>query len=225
MSPPERRRPRGRPATPVLSPEKITAAAVRLITARGYRALTMANLAHELKVSPSALYNHVAAKRDVLRWIQDHVNQAIDCTRFAHEPWDVALTAWARSYRAAYAAHTPLVPVIAVMPVAGSPHTVAMYEAVAAGLCRGGWPAELVVDAVVAVESFVLGSALDAGAPPGIFDVQDGAAAPSFTAAVAARRGPNPAEAAFELGLAALVAGLRARLAAVGAAPPTADGN
>ncbi|TRW46159.1 TetR/AcrR family transcriptional regulator [Georgenia yuyongxinii] len=187
-----------------------------LIEARGYGALTMAALARELRVSPSALYNHVTAKQDLLRWIQDHLNQRIDCSAFATEPWDVAVERWARSYRDTYAQHAPLVPVIAVAPIAGAAHTVEMYEQVAAGLREGGWPDPLIAEAIVAVESFVLGSAMDATSPPDVFEVGDLAVtAPIFTTAVKARRGDDPAGSAFELGLTALVEGLRARLRTV----------
>lgn len=213
---PQLPRGRGRPAAPVLSAEKITAAAMVLIEDRGYGALTMAALARGLRVSPSALYNHVAAKQDLLRWIQDHLNQRIDCSAFATEPWDVAVERWARSYRDTYAQHAPLVPVIAVAPIAGAPHTVQMYEQVASGLRGGGWPDPLIAEAIVAVESFVLGSAMDATSPADVFEVGDLAArAPVFTAAVRARGGEDPAGAAFDLGLGALIEGLRARLKAV----------
>ncbi|WP_432570637.1 TetR/AcrR family transcriptional regulator [Kineococcus sp. SYSU DK005] len=226
------RRPRGRPSEPVLSAERITGAAVRLVASRGHDALTMAALARELGVAPSALYNHVATKQDVLRRVQDHVNREVDCSAFGALPWDEALTAWARSYRDVYARHVPLVPVIAVTPVRGAPHTLAMYERVAAGLREGGWPAHLVLDAVVAVESFVLGSALDTQAPPDIFDPggetggenESGPGEGSaLAAAVRARGGGDAALASFELGLAALVEGLRAALrrarAEIGGAP------
>lgn len=207
---------RGRPSVPLLSPAKITEAAVALIGARGYPALTMAALARELRVAPSALYNHVASKGELLRWIQDHVNEGIDASAFGVEPWDAALETWARSYRDAYARHAPLVPVIAVAPIAGAPHTVAMYERVAAGLRDGGWPATEALDVVVAVESFVLGSALDATAPREIFDVPDDGAAPVLAGLLGARVGRDNAAAAFEAGLAALLDGLRARLAGGG---------
>ncbi|WP_432547580.1 TetR/AcrR family transcriptional regulator [Kineococcus sp. SYSU DK004] len=228
--PPARRRGRGRPTRPVLSPERITDAAVQLVEERGHDALTMAALARELGVAPSALYNHVETKQDVLRRVQDHVNRDVDCSAFGVLTWDAALAAWARSYRDAYARHRPLVQVIAVTPVRGAPATVAMYERVAAGLRAGGWPPELVTDVVVAVESFVLGSALDTGAPPDIFDTGElAASAPEFTASVRARPGGDTAAAAFELGLDALLTGLRARLARAGAAggpapePPAPD--
>jgi AcrR family transcriptional regulator len=207
---------RGRPAAPLLSQEKITGAAVELIELRGYPALTMAALARQLGVAPSALYNHVSSKRELLLWLQDHVNKEIDCSDFGVRPWDVALESWARSYRDADARHSLLVPVIAVTPIAGSPHTVAMYERVAAGLRADGWPDEQVMDVVVAVESFVLGSALDSAAPDDIFDVPDDQA-PVLAEVVAARAGAgrDAARAAFDLGLATVLAGLRDRLHAL----------
>ncbi|WP_432512085.1 TetR/AcrR family transcriptional regulator [Kineococcus sp. SYSU DK001] len=203
------RRGRGRPPRPVLTAEGITAEAVRLLEERGQDGLTMAALARRLGVAPSALYNHVATKADVLRAVQDDVNRRIDCSGFADLPWDEALARWARSYRDAYARHPALVPVMAVTPVESAPHTVAMYEQVCAGLLAGGWPPHLVTNVVVAVESFVLGSALDTQAPTGIFD-PGRLPAPALRAATAARPGGDTARAAFDLGLDALLAGLRA---------------
>ncbi|MEU3555856.1 TetR/AcrR family transcriptional regulator [Streptomyces fragilis] len=214
MTSSEQPRRRGRPTAPLLSQEKITSAAVELIELRGYSALTMAALARQLGVAPSALYNHVSNKHQLLRWIQDHVNREIDCSDFEVRPWDAALEAWAHSYRDAYARHSLLVPVIAVTPIAGSPHTVAMYEKVAAGLRAGGWPDDQVMDVVVAVESFVLGSALDAAAPDDIFDVPADQA-PVLARVVGARVGRDAARAAFDLGLATVLAGLRDRLRAL----------
>jgi AcrR family transcriptional regulator len=214
VTPSEQPRRRGRPTAPLLSQEKITRAAVELIELRGYTALTMAALARQLGVAPSALYNHVNNKRQLLLWIQDHVNQEIDCSDFAVRPWDAALESWAHSYRDAYARHSLLVPVIAVTPVAGSPATVAMYEQVATGLRAGGWPDDQVMDVVVAIESFVLGSALDAAAPDDIFDVPAGQA-PVLAEVVGARVGRDAARAAFDLGLATVLAGLRERLRAL----------
>ncbi|GAB4098509.1 TetR/AcrR family transcriptional regulator [Sinomonas halotolerans] len=209
---------RGRPARPVLSRGKITTAALAVIGRAGYDGLTMAALARELETAPSALYNHVKSKDEVLNWVQDDVNDTIDTTAFGRDPWDLALMRWAHSYRDAFARHSPLIPVIAVLPITGAPHSLAMYERVAGGLAAGGWPEDMVVDVIVAVESFVLGSAMDVAAPEWIFDVGDQRdLAPTFADAVAARpaRGPAAADSAFSLGLNALVAGLRGTLAAV----------
>jgi hypothetical protein len=71
----------------------------------------------------------------------------------------------------------------------------------------------------VALESFIYGSAYDVNAPADIFDVGSLAPeAPNFSAAVAHRGagaspgtgGRNDADAAFSLGLAAMIAGLAA---------------
>lgn len=229
---------RGRPRTPVLTKRKITDAAVALIASGGYRFLTMASLAKQLGVSASALYNHVGSKREIMILLQDRVNQDIDCSAFETEPWDVALDRWARSYREVYARNIPLIPVMTVMPVADSPHTLRMYEKVASGLTRAGWPGSWAVNTIVAVESLVFGAAYDAVAPANIFDPGElRELAPVFTAAVAQReltvapspeRGPehdaadapragapSPADAAFDVALRAMLDGFRVRLDAL----------
>lgn len=210
-----RRRSAGRPVKGVLSQPRIVAAALAIIQAGGYGALTMSALARRLEVAPSALYNHVDSKQEVLRWLQDYVMSSVDTSGFADLPWDQAVRAWALSYRDVFARHTPLIPVIAVLQVSGAPRTLAMYEEVAKGLGRAGWPPAQIVPAIVALESFIYGSAYDAVAPSDIFDT--GALAsesPHFTAAVeqqAGRADGLAADTAFQAGLDALVTGLARR--------------
>lgn len=107
--------------------------------------------------------------------------------------------------------------VIALMPVTDAPKTIAMYDAVTAGFIKAGWPAEQVMNAVVAIESFIYGSAYDANAPASIFAISaDGTSSETFAAVVERRlrNGPansaaDSANAAFEVGLDALLRGLR----------------
>ena len=174
----------------------------------------MAALARTLNVAPSALYNHVSSKRDVLVLVQDHLTSFVDVSAFEAEPWDGAVRNWAWSYRDVFSKHTPLIPVIAVLPVTDAPKTLAMYEAVSAGFSRAGFPQERIISAIVALESFIFGSAYDVTAPADIFDSGNMAeSTPNFTAAVA-RLGDqgykNQADVAFDLGLEALVAGFGA---------------
>ncbi|MCD2129063.1 TetR/AcrR family transcriptional regulator [Rhodococcus ruber] len=61
----------GRPSTKVLSRQAITDAALDVIEHGGYDAFTVAKLARALGVAPSALYNHVRSKQDVLLWVQE----------------------------------------------------------------------------------------------------------------------------------------------------------
>ena len=205
----------GRPPRSVLSKDVITDAALALISQEGYEGLTMSALARRLRVAPSALYNHAASKQEVLGWVQDHVMAEVDAGAFGTGPWDEAVRRWASSYREVFARHAPLVPIIAVMPVTDAPDTLRMYEEVSRGFLDAGWPEERVVSAIVALESFIYGSALDVAAPVDIFDSGERADQfPGFTSVVrsgSARRG-SAADAAFELGLDAIITGLRHQL-------------
>lgn len=204
----------GRPLEMVLSRTRITAAALALITTEGYGGFTMSSLARTLKVAPSALYNHVSSKQEVLQWLEDHVMTMVDVSGFGAEPWDDAMRRWAWSYRDVFARHAPLVPLVAVMPVTGAPETLKMYETVAVGLAGAGVPGETIIPAIVAVESFIFGSALDANAPADIFDTGELAgSSPTFTAAVLGQdrsTGERPADVAFRFGLEALLAAVPA---------------
>lgn len=211
----------GRPLNRVLSQEAITRAALKLIASRGYEGLTMSSLARTLQVAPSSLYNHVESKADVLILVQDHVMTQVDVAGFTEEPWEEAVRRFAWSYRAVFSQHTPLIPIIAVLPVSGARQTLAVYEAVTDGFLRDGWPQPLVVPAIVALESFIFGSAFDATAPETIFE--SGRLAedfPNFTAAVASQdRGESghQADTAFAMGLDALIRGLEIRRSAFNA--------
>lgn len=204
----------GRPAEAVLGKPQITRAALELIRLDGYKGLTMSALARRLNVAPSALYNHVAAKRDVLLLLEDHLMAMVDVSGFENGPWEPAVRRWAWSYRNVFARHTPLIPVIAVLPVTNAPQTVTMYEAVTAGFLADGWPQERIVDAIVALESFIFGSAFDVNAPADIFETGDQeTSAPLFSAAVARRAADGETSAsdmAFGIGLDALITGLSA---------------
>lgn len=215
------RRRAGRPPQALLSSARITKAALKLVSHDGYKGLTMAALARSLNVAPSALYNHVRSKQDVLLLVEDHLMGRVDVSAFSTEPWDSAVASWARSYRDVFAAHLPLIPVIALLPVTNAPATITMYEAVTQGFLAAGWAPSAIIDAVVALESFIYGSAYDVNAPANIFDSGSLAPqAPNFSAAVehrglnaapdAAQR--NDADAAFSLGLKAMIAGLGATL-------------
>ncbi|MER1997840.1 MAG: TetR/AcrR family transcriptional regulator C-terminal domain-containing protein [Arthrobacter sp.] len=208
------RRSAGRPPQRVLTRQNITSAALDVITARGYEGFTMSSLAAKLQVAPSALYNHASSKAEVLRWIQDDLMAEVDTACFETLGWEEAVRSWARSYRDVFARHTPLIAVIAVLQVSGAPRTLAMYEAVTQGFLRAGWDQQRIIPAIVALESFIFGSAFDAVAPEDIFDTGSLASeSPLFTAAVAAapgRESGKAAEQAFATGLDALMRGFAA---------------
>lgn len=203
----------GRPRTAVLDRERITSHALTLVTEGGYDSLTMQRLATSLGVSPSALYNHVASKHDLLQWIQELVMDDVDRECFGKLPLAQALESWATSYRNVFARHIPLIPVIAVLPVSDSPQTLSMYEQVARALEEYGIPEEKIVPIIVALESFIFGSAIDTSAPQDIFATgRHEAEAQGFSRAVAAQQatGVCNSDDAFSLGLRAMIRGLLA---------------
>ena len=207
----------GRPSTAVLTRERIVRAALTLIDEVGADAFSVNALATRLEVSPSSLYNHVSGKDDLLVGVQEVITDAIDSAMFTTQPWADAVAAWARSYRAAFVRHPHAIPLFATSPVAGAIRTMEMYERVVRGFEHAGWAPEHIISAVVALESFILGSALDAAAPTGL--LSPGGASdhvPQLSAAVdaheqaAAGTSTTGADMAFETGLAAMITGLAA---------------
>ncbi|RKW70861.1 TetR/AcrR family transcriptional regulator [Galactobacter caseinivorans] len=204
----------GRPAGSILSREVIGHAALELIDQHGFEAMTMKALATDLGVAASALYNHVENKAELWIPIQEQLMGEVDSSAFQRLPLQRAMAAWARSYRDVFAAHPHVIAGIARLPVAGSPQTLAHYEAVATALAQAGLPQTRIVSVIVAFESFIFGSALDVTAPDDIFDSGDGQQGhPVFAGAVAARAAlpAHPADDAFDLGLDALLGVLPAR--------------
>lgn len=209
----------GRPAKGVLSRAIIFEAALKLLDERGTHGSGMREIARELGVQPSALYNHVSGHDDVIAGVRELIGERIDHSELGKPPWDEALSAWAVSYRDAFAAHPPTIALLAVTPVLPDSAISLMYEEVLAMLVQAGWPESEVLSVMVAIESFVLGSALDAVADDDILHPGDREDLPTYRAAYGARArvlgDRRPADVAFELGLEVMISGLRARLAAL----------
>ena len=208
----------GRPAQPLLTADSIAAAGLELLDETGD--FTMQQLARRLGVGPSALYNHVAGKEEVLSRVRELVTDRIDTGVFAELPFFDALAVWARSYRDAFATHSATIAVFATTALAGAHRTAEMYERVVMAFLDAGWPDHDVLVAMVALEDFILGAALDAVAPMDMFAQESPGDAPALARVdeAARRRGVDgpPADAAFDAGLEAMLAGMRARLEALG---------
>lgn len=205
----------GRPTTAVLTRGLILETALRLLDERGETGASLREIARELGVRPSALYNHIAGQDDLISGIRELVSDRIDAAGFGEASWDAALERWARSYRTAFAAHPPTIALLGVVPLATGTRTSEMYEAVCRGLIDGGWPEREVLGVVVAVECLVLGAALDYSAPDDMLDPGDDPNAPTFRAVYdaghAAAGEGRPTDIAFEVGLSSMLIGLRAR--------------
>jgi AcrR family transcriptional regulator len=204
----------GRPHTPLLDRDRIADAALRLTDRRGD--FTILDLARALKVTPAAIYHHVDGRAGIITLLRERMARTVDASGFVHLPWDEALRRWAISYRETFAAHPGAIQMLAAEPVA-DPAVHAMYEQAATVLQDAGFPRHEVLAVITAVESFVLGSALDLAAPPVMVSGIDADATPRLAAAAAATpSGRARADQAFHLGLDALIAGLHHQLSQAG---------
>lgn len=135
---------------------------------------------------------------------------AIDSAAFDVEPWDAAMTAWARSYRAAFAAHPRAIPLLMTTPVR-APKVLEHYERAVRLLLGVGFAMAEVMAVITALENLVLGSALDLAAPETMWELPDDTTTPRLAEALAAV-GTGRADAAFELALGAFIGHARALL-------------
>ncbi|MFE6504326.1 TetR/AcrR family transcriptional regulator [Kitasatospora sp. NPDC057738] len=234
-----------RPRTPLLSRERIVAAALRLIDDEGLDALSTRRLATELSVSGPSLYNHFATKDDLLDAVVDSVIGEVDLSMFGTaagaagdagaagalgaagvagrtgSAWPQALRDWARSYRAALAAHPNIVPVLAQGP-GRRPNALRLADAVFGHLVESGWPRGQATRIGALMRYFVTGSALASFAAgfPADAEVYDAADYPHLGEAhrLAGHRGTVD-EGAFETGLEALLDGLALRYARLAERP------
>ncbi|MQA96993.1 MAG: TetR family transcriptional regulator [Streptosporangiales bacterium] len=206
-----------RPNRPLLTRERIIAAALDLVDGHGVDALSMRRLAERLGVRAASLYNHVSTKEDLLRGIADLVMRQVDVSGFTTGDWRAALATWARSYRTVLAAHPNVVPFMVNGP-GRLEIALSRADAVHGGLTRAGWPPRHATMIGAAVKYLVVGAAL--GSFAGGF---------SDDAQVYADRYPNLSQAhllrerqveidegGFELALTALLSGLEALYAEVG---------
>ncbi|MFC5910703.1 TetR/AcrR family transcriptional regulator [Streptacidiphilus monticola] len=204
-----------RPRNPLLSHERIVAAALRVIDEEGLAALSTRRLAAELGVSGPSLYNHFATKDELLDAVVDSVVGEVDLSMLGRDPWPEALRAWARSYRAALVAHPRLVPVLASGP-GRRPHALRLADAVFGALVDAGWSPGEATRIGALMRYLVLGSAL--GSFAGGFPQDAAAYGDAYPhlgqAHLLAERQQQVDEGAFETALDALLIGLRAKFPA-----------
>ncbi|HWG28452.1 TetR/AcrR family transcriptional regulator [Actinospica sp.] len=203
-----------RPRAPLLSRQKIVTTALALIDAEGLSALTTRRLAGLLGVSGPSLYNHFATMDDLVEAVAEAVIGKVDLDGLADAdlPWDESMRHWARSYRDVLAAHPNLVPV-AVHGPGRRPSALRLADAVYGATVRAGWPPREATEIGALMRFFVAGAALGSFAG-GFSEDPDlyGADYPHLRRAhLLASRSRDIDDAAFELGLDSLLAGLLRR--------------
>ena len=198
----------GRPPTPLLSTDRIAAAAMELVDATG--GFTMPELARKLRVSPSSLYNHVTGRDRIVELLRERAMSEVQLpAEQPARPWTDVVADVMRSYRRSYARYPRLIPLLTAYPV-NSSHAIRMYNVLAVTLRRAGFDAADTLRAITLMDCFVLGSALDVAAPDEPWHAGE-EVSPEFAEALATGVGkPDRADDAFEYGLAVLLRGLSA---------------
>jgi AcrR family transcriptional regulator len=215
-------RPRGRPTRPLLSRERILEAAFEVSREQGAAGFSLARVAKHLGVQPPALYNHVKGREEVVAMMRNSFAADIDASVFSSLGWEEAIFPLAWSYRETFARDPEVATLLAVNPVGSAESSLALYRPMAASLRAGGWPDRKIVPVIVALESFIIGSALDLVAQGEITlpEGEDGSGALAVAVRAAREdgreRGVSAADQAFALGLEVMVEGLRARLGRLG---------
>lgn len=204
----------GRPAIPVLTRERIAAAAVRRLQDTDPDHLRMADLADDLGVRPSSLYNHVRGRAELLNLVRDHLAGDFDTEALLRQPWTEALEAWARSYIASFARlHPSATAAIAVLDMGEQPTVMSMYERFCDLMLSVGWPDDQVMPTLLALESFCVGTAQELRAPHGYMRPTSPEATPTYNRLY--RAGTEVSRQAADLGLSIFIAGLDQRLATI----------
>lgn len=147
-----------RPTTPLLSRDRIRDSALAVVDSAGLGGLSMRRLAAELGVRAASLYSHYTTKDELLQDIADAIMATVDTSAFAVD-WRSGLRVWARSYRAALAAHPNMVPVLATGP-ARREVSLARADAVHGGLVSAGWPPRYATMIGASTKYLVLGAAI-----------------------------------------------------------------
>lgn len=148
-----------RPSTPILSRDRIRAAALEIIDRDGPPGLSMRKLAGELGVQAPSLYSHFSTKDALLDEVCDEIMSSVDVSDFEKSDWQTGIRTWARSYRAALAAHPNIVPFLAGGP-ARRDSALRVADAVHGGLVRAGWPPKLATMIGASTKYLVLGAAI-----------------------------------------------------------------
>ncbi|MFG2141363.1 TetR/AcrR family transcriptional regulator [Streptomyces sp. NPDC048650] len=192
----------GRPRKALLDKERIGATALELVDEMGD--FSVPEVARRLGVQTASVYHHVDGRAGVIELLRERITDAIDPGTLGDAPWDLALAAWARSYRAAFAAHPRAIGMLMTSPIR-APKVLSQYDRVAGLLLDAGFAPAMVMPVITGLDNIVLGSALDMSAPEPMWDVSGDVDTPRLSAAQEAT-GPDRADHAFDLTLAGYLA-------------------
>lgn len=194
-----------RPSKPKLSPDAIAAAALALVDKHGE--FTLPQLAKALSVTASSIYNHVSGKDEIIELMRGRAMSAISLEGGASSDWQQTVRQIATSYWESYSKHPRLIPLLTSHTVRDRT-TLRVYDALAETLAQAGFPPADRLQAITIIDSFVLGSALDAAAPEIVWEADDASSQEFKEALDAGLQLQQRARLAFHRGLELILLGL-----------------
>ena len=180
------------PSRPVLSAERVIAAAVALADTIGVDALTIRKLAAELDVKPMTIYHHVPNKEAIIDGMVDVVFSEIDLPPTGAN-WKTAIRQRCSSARTVLARHPWAAPLMESRTSPG-PATLQHHDAVLGCLRAGGFSIEITAHAYALIDAFVYGFALQEASLPATAGAEMADLAESMAAAMPAGAYPNLVE-------------------------------
>ncbi len=224
-------RPSPDPSREPLTRRRILECSLKIIDRDGLESLSMRRLAAELNVAVMSLYNHVPNKDALLEGVTEVLLGEIDLASTENEDWVEGMRAALLSFRDVLLAHPNALPLIQSKPIV-SPEAFHPVEQSLATLRRGGFGPEDALRSHWALIGFTLGHVAFQLMNPLTDPARDDARVamtrdnlapaefPCFYESLPFAVGCD-FEAAFELGLDALLVGLKARLGEPAIAPST----
>jgi AcrR family transcriptional regulator len=193
----------------LLTVETILDAALACIDESGQ--LTMADLAKRLGATASSVYHHLDGRAAIIEALRERVLSVVELPVAECSAWDAQIKTWMHSFRHAMAQHPNLIPLAMEQTITAGP-ALAGYDRVAGLLQTAGVATKDVIVWLSVLECYALGSALDLAAPDEAWRVERDELPTLSNVLKLAPRGRERADEAFELGVDALLSGLRTHL-------------
>ena len=199
-----------RPKDPKLSVDLIVDTALGMAGSTG--SFTIPELAKNLGVRPSSLYNHVSGRDEIIELIRRRLHEAMAVRVDVDADWRDTFRRIAVAQRDSLASHPWLIPLLATSP-ASLDASITTLENFAVVLSRAGFDDANVLHVMATLDILTIGASLDYASPENLYPPEVLAQAP--TLARATRSAPSTrkrADAAFGFVLDLVVEGLETRL-------------
>lgn len=175
--------------------------------------LTMSALAKRLGSTASSVYHHLEGRAAIIEALRERILSTVELPPLDSSAWHSQVKVWMHSFRNAVARHPNLIPLMMEQTMTAGPALVG-YDRIAGLLESAGVAAKDVIVWLSVLECYALGSALDLAAPDEAWRVGRDDLPVLANVLKLAPRGRDRADEAFELGVDALLFGLRTHLEA-----------